>query len=158
MSKKTHNISIKMANTYAAEHPEVKDLIDTFVKMSAHPKTMCKIQIGDYSINNTFASKLTSNIRFAATLFTSCENELQVLVRNHSENIIIFNLASIKIYSHEKKSYTSIRKETNEVETFYFHYNGDDYMLKTTFEYYRTYEDKDNLEKIVQDGDYDEMD
>lgn len=134
MSKKNHFESIEAAKVYAEEHPELKELIHSFIRMSEHPKAMCKIQIGKYNAKNDFfTTKLTSNVRFATTLFTFYEEEPQIFIRNHSENVCLFNLAAIgKMLSQE--SYSFPKPLNYDKETYIFSYNGDDYKLTITFE------------------------
>lgn len=135
MSRKIHLESIELAQAYAAEHPEMENLINTFVRMSGHPKAMCKIQIGNFGAEDeTFTCKLTSNVRFARTLFGSIEGEPAIYIRNNSfENVCFFNMSYIeKILKQEKHSYP--RPLNYEKETFVFAYCGDDYKLTATFE------------------------
>lgn len=137
MNSNNHNNAIKKAENFTLEHPDMKSLVHSLIKMSRHPKAMCKIQIGRYNVSEgIFATKLTSNIRFATVHFSPIENDIQICIRNHTENICVFNLAAIKLYHYEKKNYHFIRKEIYEIETFYLHYNEDDYMFKVTFEPY----------------------
>ena len=134
MSKKKHYESIEIAENYAETRPELKELIGDFIKMSKHPKAMCKISIGTFNKKeNSFLSKLTSNVRFASTLFSNFEEEPQVFIRNHSENVCMFNLTGIeKILYHRADI---IPKPLDyEQKIYIFSYNGDDYRLKITFE------------------------
>jgi len=134
MSKKNHFESIEAAKIYAEKYPEQKELIHSFIRMSEHPKVNCKIQIGKFSEKNeSFTAKLTSNIRFATTLFSFYEGEPQIFIRNHSENACVFNLSAIgKILS--QKSYSVPKPLNYEKEIYIFSYNGDDYKLSLTFE------------------------
>lgn len=134
MSKKTHFESIEAAKAYVEEHSELKELIHTFIRMCEHPKAMCKIQIGTYKAkDNSFNSKLTSNVRFATTLFSFYEGETQIIIRNHTENICLFNVTAIGeiLYQHS----FSVPKPLNYTkEVYVFPYRGDDYRLEITFE------------------------
>ena len=134
MSKKNHFKSIEAAIIYAEKHPELKELIHSFIRMSEHPKANCKIQIGKFSEKDeSFTAKLTSNIRFATTLFSFYKGEPQIFIRNHSENVCVFNLFAIgKILSQE--SYSVPKPLNYEKETYIFFYNGNDYELNITFE------------------------
>lgn len=134
MSKKNHFESIEAAKIYAEKYPELKELIHSFIRMSEHPKVNCKIQIGKFNVKDeSFTAKLTSNIRFANTLFSFYEGEPQIFIRNHSENICIFNFSAIeKILSQE--SYSVPKPLNYERKTYVFSYNGDDYKLSLTFE------------------------
>lgn len=134
MSKKTHFESIEAAKAYVEEHAELKELIHTLIRMCEHPKAMCKIQIGTYNPKDkSFSAKLTSNVRFANTLFSFYEREMQVYIKNHTENICLFNVAAIGkiLYQH---SY-SVPKPLNYTKEIYvFLYRGDNYRLEITFE------------------------
>lgn len=135
MSKKTHFESIEIAKAYAETHPELKDLVNSFIRMSEHPKVMAKIQIGKFDEKeDSFAAKLISNVRFATTLFTFCDGEPQIYIRNHSENICLFNVTAIGKILYQK-SYSIPKSLNYEKETFIFSYNNnDDYKLDITFE------------------------
>lgn len=135
MSKKTHFKSIEAAKAYAEEHSELKNLIHSFIRMSEHPKAMCKIQIGTYNTKDeSFSSKLTSNVRFVIILFSFYDGELQIYIRNHSENICLFNVTAIGKILYQK-SYSIPKPLNYEKETFIFSYNNDDdYKLDITFE------------------------
>lgn len=134
MSMKKHFESIEAAKIYAEKHPELKELIHSFIRMSEHPKANCKIQIGEYNEKDeSFTAKLTSNIRFATTLFSFYEGEPQIFIRNHSENVCVFNISAIeKILCQENYS---VPKPLNyEKEIYILSYNDDDYKLNLTFE------------------------
>ena len=80
MSKKNHFESIEAAKIYAEKYPELKELIHSFIRMSEHPKVNCKIQIGKFNVKDkSFTAKLTSNIRFANTLFSTKESRKSLL-------------------------------------------------------------------------------
>lgn len=134
MSKKNHFKSIEAAKIYAEKHPELKELIHSFIRMSEHPKANCKIQIGKFSEKDeSFTAKLTSNVRFANVLFGFYEDEPLIYIRNHIENVCVFNLSAIgKILSLE--SYSVPKPLNYEKEIYIFSYNGDDYKLSLTFE------------------------
>lgn len=134
MSKKKHYESIEMAENYAETRPELKELINDFIRMSKHPKAMCKILIGQYNEKDkSFLSKLTSNVRFSNTLFSNYEGEPQVFIRNHSENICVLNLTCIDKILYSKVDI--VPKPLNfEKKTYVFPYNGDDYKLGIVFE------------------------
>lgn len=134
MSKKTHFEAIEKAKIYAEEHPELKELIHSFIRMCEHPKAMCKIQIGTYnSKDKSFSAKLTSNVRFANTLFSFYEGEPQIIIRNHTEKICLFNVTAIgkMLYQH---SYSVPNPLNYMKEIYVFPYRGDDYRLEITFE------------------------
>lgn len=134
MSKKTHFESIEIAKAYAETHPELKDLVNSFIRMSEHPKVMAKIQIGKFDEKeDSFAAKLTSNVRFVTTLFSVCDGELQIYIRSHSENICLFNVTAIGKILYQK-SYSIPKPLNYEKETYIFSYNNDDYKLDITFE------------------------
>lgn len=134
MSKKTHFESIEIAKAYAETHPELKDLVNSFIRMSEHPKVMAKIQIGKFDEKeDSFAAKLTSNVRFTTTIFSFSEENPQIIIRNNSENVCLFNLTAIEKVFYQKKY--SVPKPLNyEKETYIFSYNGDNYKLDITFE------------------------
>lgn len=134
MSKKNHFESIEAAKIYAEKYPEQKELIHSFIRMSEHPKVNCKIQIGKFNVKDeSFTAKLTSNIRFANIIFSFYEREPQIYIRNHSENVCVFNLSAIgKILYQE--SYSVPKPLNYKKEVYIFSYNGDDYKLSLTFE------------------------
>lgn len=135
MSKKNHFESIEAAKAYAEEHSELKNLIHSFIRMSEHPKSMVKIQIGEYNAKeDSFAAKLTSNVKFTTTIFSFSEENPQIIIRNNSENVCLFNLTAIEKVFYQKKY--SVPKPLNyEKETYIFSYNNDDdYKLDITFE------------------------
>ena len=134
MSKKTHFESVEAAKAYAEEHSELKNLIHSFIRMSEHPKSMVKIQIGEYNAKDEFfVPKLTSNVRFVTTLFSFCDGEPQIYIRNHSENVCLFNITAIGKILYQK-SYNIPKPLNYEKETYIFSYNKDDYKLDITFE------------------------
>lgn len=134
MSKKKHYESIELAENYAETRPELKELVNDFIRMSKHPKTMCKIMVGQYNEKDkSFLSKLNSNVRFANALFSNYEGEPQVYIRNHSENVCVLNLAGIdKILYH--KTDVIPKPLDFEKKTYVFSYLLDDYKLELSFE------------------------
>lgn len=134
MKGKNHYKAIEQAESYALEHPEMEKLIHCFIKMSRHPKVMCKIQMGRYSTSEgKFVSKLTSNIRFAAVRFSFIGEDITVEIKNHSESVCTFYLTEIgNIYCQKNKSVP--KPLLIEQETYILGYNGDDYKLSITFE------------------------
>ena len=127
--------AIEFTQGYAEEHPELKELIQCFIRAKTHQKVMMKIRIGKYnSKEETFVSNLTSNIRFANVLIDVICNEPKVYLRNiSSENLVMFNLTAIeKVYYCREHCVPKPLDYSR--EEFAFRYLENDYYLAITFE------------------------